>query len=590
MASGTVQHNLEELLSKFNEESTSCTPTTPFITLGGGTPPSINYNIPQKTGFTVSSLVSITKEGGDFHPEFSEIPPDNLWDELDTAMGEAGPAKIGKIKNIVGKTTEGKEQIKTDAKFGYFDVPEPEAGLPAAKVNIDTQAKTVPNITLDPSLPYTYNDDNPNATNGNTTVLTHINGINYSDGVITNNYNQGYYPVPVKNLYGDLVLDFIKRPEPEPEIFLAIQFKVESFLGNYGAGKVVKTMSLMPGEKTTISLKTFRNITETKKHSDNVLDSFSQNSADSLEKIFESESSQSKVKSGGLSLGINIKGVNLGGSASKGTSSASKTINKALTKHVEESQAQRKVEVNNETSSTITEGEETSIVRELKNINLSRVLNFTFRQMNQEYIVITYIDDISLVYSNGYPETEEIARLQDMDEFLNKYIQDSGKLEELKNQIIMSVYNLRDYLGERQDCFIEKQDESEVPESLSGTISPETYTYWGKDETFSQSYTTFSVPGIITQVERHILSTDSVVAEALLGQAEALDCYNIQLQNQGVLKTKTESLEKLQQLTKIEAMSWESSDKDIEMYKAVYDKCCDDKIIDALNGNTNPEK
>ena len=34
------------------------------------------------------------------------------------------------------------------------------------------------------------------------------------------------------------------------------------------------------------------------------------------------------------------------------------------------------------------------------------------------------------------------------------------------------------------------------------------------------------IPGIILNVDRYILRTDSVIAEAMLGQGEALDCYN----------------------------------------------------------------
>jgi hypothetical protein len=572
-----IKEAIVALAEKINESSTSCTPLEPFIKLGGGSPPSINYNIPQKVGFTVSSLTSITSEAADFFPFCSQAPPNNLWDRLDTAAEEGGGEGdgnrlIGEAKKLLGSTTKGKKSIETDAKFGYFKVPEPEPGMPAARPSLNTEISG--GTPIDGG-----NNDNPITTGGNTTVLTTINTLNYNSNVIQSNYQQGLYPVPVKNFYGDFVLDFVPKEDPKPEIFLAIQFKVESFLGNYGAGKVVKTMSLMPGEKTNITVKTYKDTTESYRHSDNVLDSFSQSSADNLEKMFESESSESKVKSGGLSLGIKIGPVNLGGNASKGTTSASKTINKVLSKHVEESQAQRKVEVNTETNTTAKEGEETLIVRELKNINLSRVLNFTFRQMNQEYIVVTYIDDVSLVYSNGYPETEQISRLYDMDEFLATYIQDDSKRLEYRNKIIMTVYNLKDYRGNRVDCFIENEQTSEVPHSLSGQVDPETASFWGKDESFTQTVgnTTFSVPGIITQIERHILSTESVVAEALLGQAEALDCYNIQLQNEAVLQTKAANLEKLQQLDKIENLPWgEDGNNPLDSYKEVYYKCCAD--------------
>lgn len=80
----------------------------------------------------------------------------------------------------------------------------------------------------------------------------------------------------------------------------------------------------------------------------------------------ETENSENKVKTGSLGFGLNIPikpaNLNLTGNASKTTNTQSKVLNRALDKHVEESQAQRKVEVNNETTSTYKEGEENSIV------------------------------------------------------------------------------------------------------------------------------------------------------------------------------------------------------------------------------------
>lgn len=364
-----VNQILAGISESFNQTSTSCTPQQPLINWGAGNAPTINYNLPQKTGFTVSSLISVTKEVGDFFTEHAQIPADSFWQQLDDAAGEGEAKKIGAIKRFVVKTTKGEKLTEADAQFGYFEVPDGEAqpGLPAARASLETYSR-------EPS--FGGADDNPNTTGGNTHIQTAINILNYDYGTINSYYQQGYYPIVVKDLYGDVKVNFVKKKDPEPEIFLAVQFKVQSFLGNYGAGKVVKTMSLMPGEKTTITVKTYKELTESLRHADNVLDSFSKSSSDSLEKLFESENSQTKVTSGGFNLGIAVKGFNFGGGASKGTTSVSKTINRALNKHVEESQAQRKIEVNTETNTTSKEGEETSITRELKNINFKPCSKF----------------------------------------------------------------------------------------------------------------------------------------------------------------------------------------------------------------------
>ena len=54
---------------------------------------------------------------------------------------------------------------------------------------------------------------------------------------------------------------------------------------------------------------------------------------------------------------------------------------------------------------TVSEGEEKSVVRVLKNINLSRVLNFVVRQLLQKYVTITYLHSVRVVFSNGYSES-----------------------------------------------------------------------------------------------------------------------------------------------------------------------------------------
>ena len=43
------------------------------------------------------------------------------------------------------------------------------------------------------------------------------------------------------------------------------------------------------------------------------------------------------------------------------------------------------------------------------------------------------------------------------------------------------------------------------------------------------------VPGIIMDVKRRVLPTDSVFCDAVLGQGEALDCYNMRLQDAAAL-------------------------------------------------------
>jgi hypothetical protein len=194
-----------------------------------------------------------------------------------------------------------------------------------------------------------------------------------------------------------------------------------------------------------------------------------------------------------------------------------------------------------------TEQDEILTVRKLENINRSRVLNFVFRQMLQEYISILYLNDVRLVFSNGYKESIVQFKISSLQGFLDKFII-ADKRAEVKKAILLHFCNVSDY-QDIKHSFLEKVIE-EYDDCDSGTPDA-TYTYYRKKSGLTQTYTTgsfeFTVPGIILSVTNHMLKTDSVLCDALLGQGEALDCYNNRLQeasaDQAELKNERYELE-----------------------------------------------
>ncbi len=265
-----------------------------------------------------------------------------------------------------------------------------------------------------------------------------INDITVDD--IATQVAKGFRPYFKRNLYGKRVLQYSKQPtDVTPSITIVEHYRVCSYLGDYGAGKTVKTFSLLPGEKTEITLKTYKNSTEVKTKAENILDSFTEDSANELESLIEgatdSTNSSSRTVtnefdarfSSEIKADVKIKIVNASakyglnvGYKRTGTKNSSrneniKTLNRAMDKHVSKSSAVREIEVNTETTTTVETGEETTITRTLENINKSRVLNFVFRQLLQEYFTITYLEDITLVFSNGYPESTLSAKLDNIE-------------------------------------------------------------------------------------------------------------------------------------------------------------------------------
>ncbi|PID94710.1 MAG: hypothetical protein CSA89_00675 [Bacteroidales bacterium] len=88
----------------------------------------------------------------------------------------------------------------------------------------------------------------------------------------------------------------VKEPkEAVPRIYVIEEYQTASYLGSYGAGKAMQTLSLMPGESTTITVKTYKDSTTTKHSAENLLDSMSQSSAAEMESLIEEENEQAYV-------------------------------------------------------------------------------------------------------------------------------------------------------------------------------------------------------------------------------------------------------------------------------------------------------
>jgi hypothetical protein len=78
---------------------------------------------------------------------------------------------------------------------------------------------------------------------------------------------------------------------PYSRLLLVEIYRLSSYLGSYGAGRVLKTFSLLPGEKTKISVRTFTKRETTRNQATSILDSFTQTSADDFETSIAKEQS-----------------------------------------------------------------------------------------------------------------------------------------------------------------------------------------------------------------------------------------------------------------------------------------------------------
>ncbi|MFI5490019.1 hypothetical protein [Micromonospora echinaurantiaca] len=356
----------------------------------------------------------------------------------------------------------------------------------------------------------------------------------------------GYEPVVFTDLWGSEVPAYVPVPEAaEPRLMLVEEYRLSTYLGSFGAGRVVQTMTLLPGEKTTISVKTFTQSTSTQAQASSILDSFSQESATAFESAVQSEQSDQSTYAKSFEYNAEVSAsaswgfgsVDVSGGVAGSTNSSreefAKNISSATEKHSASASSKREVQVNTSSEVTTTAGEETSITREIANINLSAPLNFVFRQMNQEFITVLHLVDVRVAFFNNYAESKRERTLPELQALLDEVmVPDAEKKREVKAEILHALKNMVDWRGEPVTDFVRQRSYPERDGSVTRVwqVNRDKYT----DYVDPVSGAAFRVPGVIMSVQKNVMRTEGIVVEALQGLAPALDRYNVALQDEAL--------------------------------------------------------
>jgi hypothetical protein len=350
-----------------------------------------------------------------------------------------------------------------------------------------------------------------------------------------------------KNMFGRVDYAFVPEPtRAVPRILLVESYRLSSFPASYGAGKVIKTLTLLPGERTKVSVKTFQKTESEQKEASSILDSFSEESSEDFEDSVQSEISDKQNQAENLEYSIEAEGEQSWGSGSAkatagvkgGSNSAreefSKNVTNALHKHASKSSSKRDVQVNSSFEVKEQQGEETSIEREIQNLNVSRTLNFVFRQMNQAFISLVHLVDVRVGFFNGFNETREEVALSDLDALLGRVIVDEPRRKIVKAAILDQLQNITDYRG-RPHSLVET---AELSDAAGKPVPGSSYLRVKRDYTSTHTDpvtgANITVPGIIISQDTNTLRTDGVIVESLLGQGESLDDYSSRLQQETI--------------------------------------------------------
>lgn len=539
--------NLEVL--KENLKAESCNANKPFISLGDSPAPTLDYDLPQSTTFSTYGTICVVADSNVFIEKEGNVPQnENYFNASDEEVSRRFNASV---------------QLNNDDLGLRFNPHQVRKELDLSKTNLSGI-----------SLEKISGGEKVESSEPKLTVLDTC----FNDIQLKNLKALKYRPVMVGKLNGfGSKIKLIPDPQVmHPRLFVIEEYKTSSYLGNYGAGKTLETFSLLPGEKTTITIKTYKSSTSTKNQAENLLDSFSQSSVDEMENLMEEEcSASSEIKtsvSASVSASASFMAAKCSASVradhSSSRSSNTRSLNRALGKHCEQSNSARNVEINTTSTETVTEGEEYTTVREIENINKSRVLNFVFRQLLQEYVSITYLSNIRIAYCNGYMESIKIVDIEEIDKLLQEVVVPE-EIANVKQKILQRYNVIRDYTG------------MGVQFLKHITLDKKTYGYDedyyvcdpdGIDYTVVKGHAPVHIPGVILNVQRNTLRTDSVIADALLGQGEALDCFNQRAQDAIAVSENLKNLELVQKISLIEGL--DDPQMKAELYKSVFGKCC----------------
>jgi hypothetical protein len=332
-----------------------------------------------------------------------------------------------------------------------------------------------------------------------------------------------------------------------PELMLIEVFGVASFMGNYGVGRTVRTFSLLPGEETKISLKTWRSSEESVKEASSIVDSQTEAASERFGEKVQDETSLKSTESSkehwyveaeaSASWGFGSASVKGGGGGEyqSGREEFAKRASEATSEHAREASSKRDTSVSSSTEKTTKSGDESLTERVIRNVNMRRVLNFVFRELNQEYRTFLHLKDIRIAFTNGRQGSFDEAPLSGLRQFLDKYVV-PGQVEAAAQAILRVAATVFDHQDnpvrtiERVTMNADGASWTKTPAApVNGTFpvppSDGSWFYRFRRGPLEQPGAMHPVAGIVMKETRIVMRTDSVIIEALLGQADALDAY-----------------------------------------------------------------
>ncbi|HEY8569235.1 hypothetical protein, partial [Microbulbifer sp.] len=274
--------------------------------------------------------------------------------------------------------------------------------------------------------------------------------------------NIGIVMVPTVGWAGNLIYTPHPIESPEkPKIFLVERYGISSFLGDYGMGKTVKTFTLLPGETTKISMRTWQSTKESRQESSSIIDSHEQSARERFADKIQNETTDKQTKSKteewhveaevSASWGFGSASVSGGGSGeySSGREQFAKQAAESVKEHAAEASSKREMSVTSSSEREEESGSETIIERTISNANMRRVLNFVFRELNQEYITKLHLKDVRVAFTNGRRDSWREVPISGLLGFLQEFV-----VEHKIPKVARAILKVAGFIADREDVMV----------------------------------------------------------------------------------------------------------------------------------------
>ncbi|MCA9708100.1 MAG: hypothetical protein KDK70_19770 [Myxococcales bacterium] len=328
---------------------------------------------------------------------------------------------------------------------------------------------------------------------------------------------------------------FVDPKDSKPRLAIVETYRLTSYLGDYGAGRVVQTFSLLPSEKARIAIQTYTKTTSKRNEASSILDSYSRESADDFERAVKSEQTDKQESQRRDEWHVDAQVSNnwgfmsaklsagYAGSASAGREQFARDVSNVTKKCSSRASNKRDIQIEQRSQTQVELGQSESSEREIHNLNTGRVLSFVFRQMNQEFISILHLIDAHVAFFDAaVPNSLRLIELPELERFLESTVETSARAG-IVEAIATILSNVFDAHGNRIS----------LVEKVKLGDGPHEYLRVRRD-LVSTHEERFPVPGIILSASRNVLRTDGLIVEAVLGAGEGLDTYARGLQEEQV--------------------------------------------------------